>query len=109
MVEKKTDLVLLRIPPQENDVYLVVPWFPMERRGEDEEEQRRYYFEEHTCPTNWVRDVEMIAVGGDTDPHGIAKYVRSVPSPDDMPEDCNAYDARLLEIFPELAGEEATK
>ncbi len=35
----------------------------------------RYYFNEHTCPTNYMRDVAEIICEGDSDPHGVFEFV----------------------------------
>ena len=40
-----------------------------------DEDTRRYFYEEHTCPTNWLRDVEEVSIGDNTDPHGLWKFV----------------------------------
>lgn len=37
-----------------------------------------YYFDQHTCPTNYMRDVTRILFDGDTDPHGVFEHVRTV-------------------------------
>lgn len=51
------------------------------RYGLDPEEESnahmRYYFDEHTCPTNFMR-VEHVVFNGDADPHGIYHFVRWV-------------------------------
>lgn len=46
----------------------------------DEIYSSRYYYEEHTCPTNYLRDVvKVISEDGDEDPHGIFKFVSIEP------------------------------
>ena len=42
---------------------------------EDFIDHEKYFYEEHTCPTNWFRDVEQISVNGDNDPHGLFEFV----------------------------------
>lgn len=45
--------------------------------GESFEESQRYFYEESTCPVNAFRDViEINNLAGDTDPHGILKFVK---------------------------------
>jgi hypothetical protein len=39
------------------------------------EANERYFYNEHTCPTNWVREIEEIEFEGDRDPHGVFKFV----------------------------------
>lgn len=34
-----------------------------------------YYYNEHTCPTNWTREIKQIIFEGDKDPHGVFKFV----------------------------------
>jgi hypothetical protein len=38
-------------------------------------ENERYFYNEHTCPTNWLRDIEQIEFEGDRDPHGVFEFV----------------------------------
>jgi hypothetical protein len=42
---------------------------------EEYAEDSRYYYDEHTCPTNWTRDIVQIEFEGDKDPHGVFKFV----------------------------------
>lgn len=42
---------------------------------EEFEEGARYFYDEHTCPTNWLRDIKQIEFKGDTDPHGVFEFV----------------------------------
>lgn len=42
---------------------------------EDYVEHQRYYYDEHTCPTNWFREVEEIVFQKDKDPHGVFEFV----------------------------------
>jgi hypothetical protein len=45
---------------------------------EDYESHQQYFYDEHTCPTNWIREVVEIIVGEDHDPHGIFQFVSIV-------------------------------
>ena len=49
--------------------------------GEYNAEDDRYFYNEHTCPTNYFKDIEMVIdlENGDTDPHGIFEFVGSIP------------------------------
>jgi hypothetical protein len=38
-----------------------------------------YFYDEYTCPSNWLGDVEVVIQGDSTDPHGIAQWVASIP------------------------------
>lgn len=44
-------------------------------------ENDRYYYDEGTCPTNYMGNVEVVIdlKDGDADPHGIFKFVASIP------------------------------
>jgi hypothetical protein len=42
---------------------------------EEFEEHERYYFNEHTCPTNYMSQIEQIEIEGDIDPHGVFEFV----------------------------------
>lgn len=44
-------------------------------------ERDRHFYNEHTCPVNYFRDVEMVIdlENGDRDPHGIFEYVGTIP------------------------------
>lgn len=78
---------------------------------EETADNKRYYYEEHTCPTNFMRGVERIIYDGDFDPHGIFKYVRHVDI--DVAEAMTGYkiwDDDFLNfgfpiVFPELVNE----
>lgn len=41
----------------------------------------RYIYEQHTCPTNYLKEVEVIVdlKNNNTDPHGIFKFIGAVP------------------------------
>ena len=54
-----------------------------------DKEAKRYYYEEHTCPTNYLR-AEMVIEADtmDDDPHGIFEFVDVFPD--------NDYDEKSL-------------
>lgn len=93
-------LALLRFNGKDGPVYFV-----MDRRyhtpGEPDEEfqsHESYFFEEHSCPTNWLRDCVTVIENGDMDPHGFLDHVRSVEVPRDFDEDD---DDKVRDLFPE--------
>ena len=47
----------------------------------EEARQDRYFYEEHTCPTNYLRVLEVRDDSGDKDPHGIFEYIGTVLRP----------------------------
>ena len=71
-------LVLLVLPTQNAPVYLVVNGHIMD----GDKSNHDYLYEEHDCPTNFLRPVERIIVEGDTDPHGLFDYVAEIPCVD---------------------------
>lgn len=74
--KKRACWVILEIPPQDQPIRLKVRGAYFQAKLTQEElDHKRYYYEEHTCPTNYFRDVETISVGTDDDPHGLAKLV----------------------------------
>ena len=72
---------------------------------EEFEEHERYYFNEHTCPTNYMNQIEQIEIEGDIDPHGVFEFISvedgHYVDPNDM-----SYDARKKrgEIVEEVKG-----
>lgn len=92
-------LNLLCIPPQDKPIYLVTS----DRHPTDREwEGTRYYYEEHSCPTNWLKCIELISINGDQDPHGLIRYIASVKHDPAKTDDTN-YD--WSETFPQIAVE----
>jgi hypothetical protein len=45
------------------------------------ENHARYFYDEHTCPTNFMGEVEKVIdpADGDEDPHGIFAFVKMEP------------------------------
>lgn len=86
-------LDLLVIQPQDRPVYFVVKGIAMN----GERDGKKYFYEEHSCPTNYVR-CEAIISEGDSDPHGLFEYVRTVPLPEGWDDDGNQ---PYFDLFPE--------
>jgi hypothetical protein len=64
---------------------------------------RQHFYEEHTCPTNFIR-IEAIVHNGDHDPHGVFEYVDTVWMTDAYvraEEEGTAADY-LASVFPQL-------
>jgi ribosomal protein L37AE/L43A len=75
--------VLLR----HGDVHIVVEGARYHKPGKpiDERQERdgmAYLYNEHTCPTNFLRVEAIISADGDSDPHGIFEYVDDIPWPE---------------------------
>jgi len=48
--------------------------------GQTSETASEYFYNEHTCPTNFLRHViRIIDAEGDDDPHGIFQFVSEKP------------------------------
>ncbi len=68
--------VLLELPPQKESVFFTLASGEQRRPGETKDpDSIRFLYEEHQCPTNWMRKVEGLKIGTDTDPHGLFKFV----------------------------------
>lgn len=66
-----------------NNVHIVVKGICVSNeKGEVISDGQEYFFEDHTCPWNFLRF--SIKVNGDSDPHGIFRWVSSVPLPDNF-------------------------
>jgi hypothetical protein len=67
--------------------------------GDDENQAHQsYFFEEHSCPTNWLRECVAVIQNGDCDPHGFLDFVRAVDVPHDFDDDD---DENWFKLFPE--------
>lgn len=62
----------------DNPIYLIVKDNQHVKQGEDVANYAAYWFNEHTCPTNWIKNVEVIIFEEDTDPHGVFQFVRTI-------------------------------
>ncbi len=90
---------VLRLPPQDKDVYFIVSGM----RFEPGENHAEYFYESHSCPTNWLRP-EMVYHDGDSDPHGLIKFVARRDQsefPEDEPVGPNAHDDALVKFVEE--------
>lgn len=71
--------VHLKSNHKEKPIHLVLRTRLMEKSVKDQRagdsSNLQYYFDEGTCPTNYLRDVVLIAEGGDFDPHGVFSFV----------------------------------
>ncbi len=92
-------LTLLEYPPSDKPLRFLLAGHRYESKRDKSRRDSRFFYEEHSCPTNWIGESEMIAFDGDTDPHGFLRYVREVDRPD-LPD--NDGDAALRQLFPEM-------
>jgi ribosomal protein L37AE/L43A len=103
---KKRLLTLLKFPGKDGDVFFIQNHFDYGHSDPYDELQshNQYFFEEHSCPTNWLRNTAVVVQNGDHDPHGFLEYVRTVRVEKDFDED----DYELVEkTFPEVKHVEA--
>ena len=84
--------VVLKLPPQKEPVYFLMEGMrfteewpnPGETQEEHNHSRDRYFYEEHSCPTNWLKDVQEVMIGSDCDPHGLWHYMGTIEaSPSD--------------------------
>jgi hypothetical protein len=95
---------LLVLPPQNKPVYFVARSSDYNRKidGSTKPYQgKAYFYDEHTCPTNWLR-CEHIVFDGNHDPHGLFEYVGSADS-ELARQQWEAEDVDFVRMFPQLA------
>lgn len=68
------------------------------KTDEDNQHHQQYFFEEHSCPTNWLRECVAVIQDGDCDPHGFLDFVRAVDVPANFDQDD---DSQWPILFPE--------
>jgi len=68
----------------------------------DAESNHEYYYNEHTCPTNYMKNVLAVIdlEHNDSDPHGIFEYVATLDW-DKNVEDCNYDYSDIVTVFEE--------
>lgn len=94
--------VLLSIDTMNGKAYFVVEGLNQwPTTYEELQSNTRYFYEEHTCPTNYIR-IPMICFNKDVDPHGLFKFEEAVW----MVEGKHDEDY-FCEIFPQLGVFEA--
>lgn len=95
-------MILLKLDAKDGTVFFVIDRDRLFDVPDDSYEiiqsSQRYFFEEHSCPTNWLRDCAAVIYNGDPDPHGFLKFVRSVDVPRDFDDD---YGGQWPLLFPE--------
>lgn len=94
-------LDLLVLPPIDKPVYFVLEGKRYHDHLNDDYDGKQFFYEEHSCPTNWIRNTIMIANAGDTDPHGLLQFVRSIPAPT-FSGNCMEDDEVIISNFPEV-------
>lgn len=100
-------MALLKFEGKDGPVFFVMD-HNRYRESEDQTEEQnqssqRFFFEEHSCPTNWLRECVAVIEDGDADPHGFLDFVRAVDVPLDFDADD---DDQWAMLFPEAFGGE---
>lgn len=95
-------LHVLVLEPRSTPVYAIIKAIDYGRGCGDKEpfDGAEYFYDEHTCPTNWTGDIEMLVADGDGDPHGLFRYVESI----DLPPGVDDVDAFIETSLPHLFG-----
>lgn len=93
------DLVVL--PPQDKPIYFVLKGMSFNDGHYDD--GKEYFYEEHSCPTNWLKHMVTMIIENDDDPHGLIEFVRSVKECDaPLDDDPHAYKIDAFKVFPEV-------
>lgn len=84
------------------NIGLIVKGFRDDPPDPEQLSNQEYFYDEHTCPTNYLKDVVAIIdlKDGDTDPHGIFQFCGFADYPlDYSEEDCNYDFSKFIEYF----------
>ncbi len=91
---------VLVLQPQTKPVYFVVKGRRDPADSDAETMERKaYFYEEHSCPTNWLKDIELLSFDGDHDPHGLLEFIGTCPAEGMEPED--VLEAAIAEADPD--------
>ncbi len=60
----------------------------------------QYLYEEHSCPTNWLRECVAVIDNGDADPHGFLSVIRSIDAEKNVDTDKVDWEVVFPEAFP---------
>lgn len=63
---------VLILPPQPKAIIFAVPGMRFDS-SESVVDDKHYYYEEHSCPTNWLKP-DFMYYDGDPDPHGVIRF-----------------------------------
>jgi len=100
-------LDLLKIKSLDGPIFFIVEGCAM-FKGKPEDLDCMFLYEEHTCPTNFIR-IEAIFTPDSDDPHGVFKWVRSVWMPKEYvaaKDGIGEPDEILRTLFPETRGDD---
>lgn len=102
--QKVETLDLLVLEPQDKPVYFVIRGMGFRKIGEVTDfENKEFFYESHSCPTNWLRDIERLVIEDDDDPHGLLRFVRSIDAASATPQEQGNYsEPDVFATFPEM-------
>lgn len=94
-------IVVLELPPQTKPITILLKEHHVRFHENDDEDREglRYYYDEHTCPTNWMR-VGAVVFDGDGDPHGLFRFVRVIDDAEDRELHNGGAEALLKSLSP---------
>ena len=94
-------IVMLELPPQTKPITILLKEQHIRFNADDEEDQDglRYYYDEHTCPTNWMR-VGAVVFDGREDPHGLFRFVRVIDDAEDRELHNGGAESLLASLSP---------
>jgi len=94
-LKDREELSLLKFDGKDGPVYFVVSGLATQHESDAAMQSLASYgYEEHSCPTNWLRHVVAVIEDGEEDPHGIMAHMRTVQVRKDDDHDLRA-------LFPE--------
>jgi hypothetical protein len=97
---KIEQLVLLKLNKDCQDLHLVVRGMRFPPRDKNIEAER-YYYEQHTCPTNYLTQAEVVILDKeDADPHGIFEYIAATDLDDELKAHICDIGAYAIHAYP---------
>lgn len=94
--------VVLEIPPLASPIRFRITTMrdPTFDAGNSE-----YLYESHSCPTNWLRDIDIMEFDGDQDPHGVIRFVNQFDATPETLDGSNSQQPSLMTVEDVSTGE----
>lgn len=64
-----------------------------------------YFYDSHSCPTNWLGDIDTMEFEGDQDPHGVIRFVNQFTATPETLDSSNAKQPSLFTVEDVSTGE----
>lgn len=93
--------VVLEIPPLQSPIRFRITKSTSPEYGENTE----YFYESHSCPTNWLGDIDTMEFEGDQDPHGVIRFVNQFPATPETLDSSNTQQPSLFTVADVSNGE----